>query len=356
MIATVRGGVGQGRRGRLRAPVGEDNAAAHPISAGKVPHDLLAELLAGFPPHPSEVRLGPAVGEDACAIDVAAGTLVAATDPITLTSEHLGRLAVVVNANDVAVMGVRPRWFLATVLLPPGTTPSQVRALFDAMRRSLDEFDAHLVGGHTEVTDAVNQPVVVGQMLGMAEDGRFVSTGGVGAGDLVVQVGPAPVEGAAVLATEAADRLAGLDPVVVEAARSALSDPGISVVEAALLAAGQGAVAMHDPTEGGLAAGLHELASASGVGLVVDRRPVLWFDPGTAVCDALGADPWATLASGSLLAAFPPERAAPALRALRTRHGAAVIAVAESGAGVRDQSGAAIPWPRRDEVARLLST
>jgi hydrogenase maturation factor len=339
----------------MTAPT-EGDVGARPMPAGKVPAALLAELLAGLPPHPPEVRLGPAVGEDACAIDVPAGTIVAATDPITLTGEQLGRFAVLVNANDVAVMGVRPRWFLATVLFPPGSSASQVRKLFGTIRRSLDDIGAHLVGGHTEVTDAVNRPVVVGQMLGLAENGRYVSTGGVRPGDVVLQVGPVPVEGAAVLATEAADRLGQLDPAVLQAARSALSDPGISVVEAALLAAGDGTVAMHDPTEGGLAAGLHELAAASGVGLVVDRHAVLWFDPGTAVCDALGADPWATLASGCLLAAFPPQRAARALEALTRHWPAAIIARARPGSGVHDQTGSTIPWPERDDVSRLLSS
>ena len=241
--------------------MGDEDAAAHPLPAGKLPAALLAELLSGLPRAP-EVRAGPAVGEDACAIDVPAGTLVAATDPVTLTGGQVGRFAVVINANDVAVAGARPRWFLATVLLPAGTTAQQVRELFATVRSSLDELGAHLVGGHTEVTHAVAQPVVVGQMLGLVERGRFVSTGGVRPGDVVLQVGPAPVEGAAVLASEAADRLGDLDATVLQAARSALSDPGISVVDAALLATEQGAVAMHDPTEGGLATGLSCFAAA----------------------------------------------------------------------------------------------
>ena len=105
----------------------------------------------------------------ATAIEVEAGTLVAATDPITLTGSGVGAHAVVINANDVAVTGARPRWFLACVLLPEGTTASDAEDLFAGMRRALDEVGAVLVGGHTEVTWAVRQPLVVGQMLGMAE-------------------------------------------------------------------------------------------------------------------------------------------------------------------------------------------
>ncbi len=140
------------------------------------------------------------MGEDACALTVERGALVAATDPITFTGVDIGRLAVVVNANDVAVMGVRPRWFLAAILLPCGTTEDDVRTLFAGMRGALAELGIALVGGHTEVTPVVSQPLVVGQMLGLAENDRFVATGGARPGDIVVQVGLAPIEGAAVLA------------------------------------------------------------------------------------------------------------------------------------------------------------
>jgi hydrogenase maturation factor len=320
-----------------------------PIPLGKVPVDLLAHLLGGLGPTPGEVLLVPAVGEDACALDLPAGVLIAATDPITLTGRDIGRYAVIVNANDVAVMGVRPRWFLAVLLLPPGSTGAEVEALFSSIHRTLDEIGATLVGGHTEITQAVTQPVVIGHMLGVSEDRRFVSTGGARAGDVVIQVGAAPVEGAAV-------RLQVVDPSVVAAAAAGLHQPGISVVEAALAAAELGAIALHDPTEGGIAAGLNELAAASGVRLRVDRTRVLWFDPGLAVCTALGADPWATLASGSLLAAFHPREAEAAIEALRAG-GAAVAAIgrAEPGSGVRDTDDEAIPWPSRDEVSRLLA-
>lgn len=117
-----------------------------PIPPGKVPTDLLARLLTAGRPLPPEVRIGPAVGEDAGAIDVDAGVLIVATDPITLTTSELGRYGVIVNANDVAVMGVSPRWFLAALLLPLGTTTDVIEQLFASMRSGLDEIGASLVG------------------------------------------------------------------------------------------------------------------------------------------------------------------------------------------------------------------
>jgi hydrogenase maturation factor len=228
--------------------------------------------------------------------------------------------------------------------------------LFTAVRQACSELGVYLVGGHTEVTPAVNRPIVIGHMLGAAETGDLVTSSGFGPGDVLLQIRPAPIEGAAVLARETADRLERVGPSTLEAARRALDSPGISVVEPALLAVELGARALHDPTEGGLAGGLHELAAAAGVRIRVDRQAVLWFEPGRVVCEALGADPWSTLASGTLLAAFPPDAAGPALSAFAEQgHPAAAIGTAEVGEGILDTAGEAIPWPERDEVARLLS-
>jgi hydrogenase maturation factor len=225
------------------------------------------------------------------------------------------------------------------------------------MRDTLDEIGAVLVGGHTEVTAAVTRPVIVGQMLGMAQRGRLVTTGGAQPDDAVVQIGPVPIEGAAVLASEAGTRLGGLDPLVLRAAAAAIDSPGVCVVEAALAAAELGATALHDPTEGGLAAGLHELAHAGRVAVRIDAQAIAWFAPGLAVCRALDADPWATLASGAVIATFPRGDAAAAVVALGQRgHTASIIGVIEPGAGVLDNAGGAIPWPERDEVARILSS
>jgi hypothetical protein len=66
----------------------------------------------------TDILLGPGIGEDACALSIAGGALVAAMDPITMTGRGVGRHAVIINANDVAVTGVNPQWFLATILVP----------------------------------------------------------------------------------------------------------------------------------------------------------------------------------------------------------------------------------------------
>ncbi len=330
------------------------------LRTGKLPKELLSELLREFEvegssdrPARETIRLGPAIGEDACAIDVPEGTLVAATDPITLAGSEVGSFAVIINANDIAVMGVRPRWFMATLLLPIGTTESEVRALFASVRGALDEVGATLVGGHTEITGVVSQPVVVGQMMGFSPNRQIIPTAGVTTGDVMLQVGRAPVEAAVVLA-ERASRESQLPPDLLARARAAFREPGISVVEPALLAAQCGATALHDPTEGGLSSGLYELARASDVLIHIDEHSILWFEPGVRVCRALGADPWGALASGTLLAAFPPSRVDVALRSLADAgFEAARIGSAEPGCGVTCGDGRALVEFERDEVARV---
>jgi hydrogenase expression/formation protein HypE len=324
------------------------------LPPGKLPPQLLSELLPDAASLPAEILVGPRVGEDACAIAVEGGTLVAATDPITLTGSGVGRHAVVINANDVAAMGARPRWFLANVLLPIGSSEANVRALFAGMREALDEIDAALVGGHTEVTSAVVQPVVVGQMLGWCERDAYVRTGGTKPGDVVLQIGRTPVEGAAVLAEQT--EASGIEPDLLARARNATVDPGISIVEPALLAASLGATALHDPTEGGLATALHEVAEAASAGIVgLDPDAVLWFEPGVALCDQFGADPWGTLASGALIACFAPEAADAASAALRSAgyEVAALAHMSEQG-GITFRDGTPLRRFDRDELSRVL--
>jgi hydrogenase expression/formation protein HypE len=142
---------------------------------------------------------------------------------------------------------------------------------------------------------------------------------------------------------------------LLQRARQAVRDPGICIVEPALLAADLGARALHDPTEGGLSAGLHELAEAAGLALVIDPEAVLWFAPGRAVCAALGADPWGVLASGTLLAAFAEDDVDRAQAALAAAgHASARLGRAEAGSGVRTTDGSGFARYEQDEVSRIL--
>ena len=204
-------------------------------------------------------------------MDIAgADTLVAHGDPITLSRGHLADYAVAVNANDIAVSGGVPRWLLTTVLLPAETTPSQALALLAEIGSAAARAQVTLVGGHTEVSDAVTRAVVSATMLGTLERADLRDKREVLKGDRVILTKALAVEGTALLAQELGERLRalGMDERELAACDELLGD--LSVVPEARLAAGfAGVRAMHDVTEGGLATALRELATACGHGITV---------------------------------------------------------------------------------------
>ncbi len=333
-----------------------------PLSIGKLPPDLLARLLGRVPATDPRVVVGPRPGVDAAALDVGERYLIATSDPITFVAERIGWYAVHVNANDVAVMGGTPRWLLATLLLPPGCDPTLAEAIQEQILTACAELGVSLIGGHTEITAGLDRPIVVGTMLGEVEKRRLVLPAA-RPGDRLLLTRGIAIEGTAALAVEAADalRARGVDAGTIDRAAGLLERPGISVVAGArALCAAVHPHAMHDPTEGGLATALRELAQACDVGLRVEWERVSVLPETRAVCAALGLEPLGLLASGSLLAAVAPNDEAAALGALAAAGvPAAVIGTvtpaAEGLTLVRDGRAEPLPAFARDELARYLA-
>lgn len=341
-------------------------SSTSPLPTGKVPTRLLTRLLDGRSPGEGEV-VGPGVGLDGAVLRLPEGSaggeeafLVAASDPITFTADEIGWYAVHVNANDVACMGARPLWFLATVLLPEGVTETEAGTVFDQIEEACGEVGAALVGGHTEVAPHLDRVVVSGTMLGVTD--RWISAAGARPKDALLLTKGAAVEGTAILARSLGGELqAKLGADVVERARAYLRDPGLSVVEDARTARDAGRLhALHDPTEGGIAGGIHELCEASATGARVERSAVPILEETRAIADALELDPLGMIGSGALLAALPEEEVAPVLEAMRERAIDAVrigTLVEESeGVRIREEDGSLAPLPRfvPDEITRVL--
>ncbi len=339
------------------------------LAVGKLPPELLEGLLSSLRiPRGSGVVIGPRFGEDAAVIDLArrggqgGKYLVATTDPITFTAERLGWYAVNINANDVATLGARPRWFLATLLLPEGrTTPALARRIFQDTLGACRALEVTLCGGHTEITAGLDRPIVVGLMLGEARRNDLMLKSRQRPGDVVILTKGIAIEGTAILARERAATLERkLGAQLVRRARRLLFSPGISVVREARLAAQvRGVHAMHDPTEGGLLAGLYELARAGRVGLRIWREKVPVLPETLAFSRVLRFDPLALIASGALLIVASP-RAAPKLLRTLAKHRVRAEAIGEvcpenEGLEVLD-GGRRRPLkpPARDEIARLL--
>jgi hydrogenase expression/formation protein HypE len=276
---------------------------------GKVPPDLLADLVLGRTGAPDDrVLQGPAYGEDTAAIDVGDDVLVVNTDPVSLAADRVGTLAVDVACNDVAASGADPAWLTDVVFLPDDD-PDALDAITAELDAAARRRGVAIVGGHSEYAPDRDRPTVVVTCLGLAD--RYVPTGGARPGDRVILTKGAGIEATAILATDFREDLAdAVDPATFEAGASFYDD--LSVLPEARVLRDR-ATAMHDPTEGGLAAGLLELATASGVGLSV-RRSSVPVRPATAtLCAAAGVDPLRVLGSGALVATVPDGEADAAL-------------------------------------------
>lgn len=276
------------------------------LPIGKLPPELLKTLL-GYIPGDSSVIVGPGIGRDAAAIRVGDQILVLKTDPITFPTDDAGWYLVNINANDIACMGAEPAWLLVTALLPErSTTRELVESIFNSLKTACSDLGCLLIGGHTEITEGLDRPILVGQMIGTASDQSLIDPSTARAGDVVMLIGGIAIEGTSILAAEAADQLANVvDPQLLTRAAAFAREPGISIVPyARRLVADQEipVKAMHDPTEGGLATGLREIAESTGLGIEIDAGAVHVYPETRAICSALNLDPWGLIASGALLA------------------------------------------------------
>jgi len=332
-----------------------------PLPAGKLPPDLLADGLERIRTADPAVLVGAALGEDAAAIDVRHDEiLVVASDPITLAADSIGRYTVLVNANDVATSGATPRWLLATLLFPPGSTASEIFSVIGDIQETCAQDGITLCGGHTELTDAVSRPLVVGTMAGTALACNLIDKRCMREGDRLLLTKGVAIEGTGLLATEFRQRLlgAGLKGGELSAAAAFLDRIGI-LEEARIARDFPGVSSLHDVTEGGLAAAVRELASAGGHKLRIfkDRIPV--YPETKRICAALGLDPLGLIGSGSLLLTCSQADVDPLMRSV-DRAGIAITHIGEvlmEGEGVEAIAGGSeVEWPlfERDELSRLF--
>jgi len=330
--------------------------------AGKVPPELLQKLV--FPylgAADRDVLLGPGIGRDAALLKVGHKVIVATTDPITGAVRNIGAYALHISANDVATFGVRPRWFLATLLLPEGSGRELLEEITSSMHEAAKTLGVAIVGGHSEVTPGLSRPIVIGFMLGVSEEGHYVTSASAKPGDTLILTKGVAIEGTAILATDREDELLRhLDSALVRRAQRFIE--WISVVPEAVHAMSTGAVtAMHDPTEGGVANGLHELADASGTGFIVKREALTLHEETRQICTLLKIDPLNLIASGAMIIAVQSLKAELVLSTLQKAGiPASVIGELVENTGTRiiiepDGTRTQLPRPSEDALWRALT-
>ncbi|MCP4749931.1 MAG: hydrogenase expression protein, partial [Proteobacteria bacterium] len=267
------------------------------------PNLLLASFLKELDFRDPTLLIPPGIGEDTAAVSVEREeVLVLKSDPITFVTDSIGYYSVVINANDIATSGADPRWFLSTMLFPPGTVPSTILKVMHDLKDCCLQVGVTLCGGHTEITDAVNRPVITGTMIGTVSKSDLIDKRAMKPGDAILLTKGVAVEGTAIIASEFADRLKELGMSDDEIMMAKEFIDGLSIMEEAQIAGKYTEVSgMHDVTEGGLATALKELGIAGGYGISVDIDQITVYRPTAKICGLLDINPLGLIGSGSLL-------------------------------------------------------
>ncbi|WMI80648.1 AIR synthase family protein [Anaerotignum sp. MB30-C6] len=271
---------------------------------GKIPPEILESIVMN-PIRKNTVKrddilLRPKTGEDCSVVDLQGEMCVLSTDPITGAAKDIGYLAVQINCNDIYSAGAEPVGILLTVLLPESSDEEDLKEIIEGALKGAEELGIEILGGHTEVTDAVCKPIVSAAVIGKSRKRNIVQTGGAQVGQDVIMTKWAGLEGTAIIAKEYEEELVkGLPLEVVQAAQGMKNF--LSVGTESLIAVEHGATAMHDATEGGILGAVWEVAECSQTGVEIwqDRIPLK--EETKIICNQANIDPLRLISSGTMI-------------------------------------------------------
>jgi len=305
--------------GTIRLDHGEGGAATH-----RLVHELFATRF-----HPSR-PLDDAAVLPASPAATAGSRLALTTDsfvvrPIFFPGGDIGKLSVVGTVNDLAVAGAEPLALTAGFVLEEGLPLADLERIVDGMAAAAAAVPVRVVAGDTKVVGRgeADRIFINTTGLGSVPAGRDLRSDSIRPGDRVLVSGPVGDHGTAVLAARGD---LGISSTVQSDCACVLA------LARDLLAAAPHARCLRDPTRGGLATTVHELAESSGLTVVLDERAVPVRPEVRRLCDIIGMDPLYVACEGRLIAVVPADEADAALRALRGRpegSAAAIIGTAE---------------------------
>jgi len=272
------------------------------MNLGKITETVLKRsVLKQIEHRRKEVLVGPAIGEDCSILSVAADeVLVLSTDPITGTTQDIGTFAVHITANDIASNGAEIIGIMLTILLPEGTPESGLKTMMQDIEAVCGALDIEILGGHTEVTKAVNQPIVTVTGVGKMKRSEIIKTAGAKPGQEIVMTKWVGLEGTAIIAAaREAELLSKYTTSFIDGAKKLIDY--ISVVPESKVARAVGVTSMHDVTEGGIFGALWEIGAASKVGLEVDLKKILLKQETVEICEFYDLNPFMLISSGCML-------------------------------------------------------
>lgn len=271
------------------------------MEIGKLPNELLEKIVLGnIKNKRKEVLARSGVGEDTAILDFKKDLFVISTDPITGAAKDIGELGVHISCNDVATAGAEPVAILITILAPPKTKEEDIEFIMKQAGETSKEMNVEIVGGHTEITDAVNRIVVNTTVIGRQIEENLPRPRETKVGDKVLITKYAGIEGTAIIAKDLEENLIGkLDKDKITMAQDMASM--ISVVKEGKIASEIGVRYMHDITEGGVYGAIWEASQAIGKGIKIWKDSIPVKEVTREIGSILNIDIYRLISSGAML-------------------------------------------------------
>ena len=319
-----------------------------PLPVGKLDTDLLKETVFSHILHlRPEVMVRPGVGEDCATIDFGKYECVMSTDPITAAISEIGRLAIHITCNDIASNGVEPLGIMLAMMLPIGTTVGEIETIMMQAQEVASSLGVEIIGGHTEITPAVNRPVIVSTAIGRTLAGGSQKAENMRPGDIILMTKQAGLEGTGIIASDFADQLSEvLTAEEIAEAKGYMNL--VSVVKEGVAAGNMGTAGMHDITEGGVLGAVWELSEISGVGVELEEDKIPVSEVTRKICDHFGINYLRLISSGCMMIIVHPDREEAVTEAIRA------VGVDVSRIGYVKEQGASRVLIGKDGVVREI--
>lgn len=271
------------------------------MKVGKLNWDDLKEIIDGSRKvRRDDVRIRSGVGEDCSVVEFGSHECILSTDPITGADANSGKLAVHINCNDIASCGVEPIGILVTILAPENTSLDEIKEVMKEIGEETQKLNVEILGGHTEITRAVNKMVISCTVIGKAPKGKAVATSGAKEGDDIIVTKQLCLEGTSIIVNDYKNKIKDiLTEEEIEEAQNYTNY--LSVVNEGIISGNFGVNSMHDITEGGVLGALWEVAEASNMGFKVYKEKMPISSITQRICRKCSIDPLRFISSGSML-------------------------------------------------------
>ena len=323
------------------------------MEIGKLSNEELDRIIFSKIKHKDErVLVGSGIGEDCSIIDIKDELCVISSDPITATTSNMGKLAVYVSCNDIASKGIKPFGIMVTLLAPPTATLEDIQKIMEDILQVSNELQIQLLGGHTEVTDAVNRIVLSVTSLGGGSKDYLTLEEMIQCGDLLVMTKYAGLEGTIILYDDFKNQIEALtekDKEELEYLSSSLS-----VIEEGLMGAEIGVRSMHDATEGGVLGAAWEMAEKVKLGVRIMPQNIPILEVTKKITSQLHINPFKLISSGVMLMIVSKEKKEVLLKSLHEKNinGAVIGEFVKGESKIITEDGQLLPLdaPETDEL------